>query len=401
MDSVQTRAMDTSRAVTAAAVTTARLYFVDHLRAALVILVVVHHVAVVYGAAAPYYYVDPPPAPSLASLILFVFVLFNQAWFMGALFLLAGYFTPAAYDRKGAPRFLKDRLLRLGIPLIFFMFVLGPITAIGLFLPPAPVIPIALTWENFWRIYPDLIGLGPLWFVALLLVFSLGYIVWRLMVGSGSPSEQSTAPPPRLPAIALFIVALAAASYLMRIVVPMGRTVLDFPTLAYLPQYLSFFVLGALAWRRDWLRALPARLGWIGCGIAVLATLLLFPIPLLGILGGTFRFLGNGSWPSAVYALWDSAFAVGVVLASIALFRRYFDGASALGSFLAQQSYAVYIIHSTLIVVVSYGLYLLYPRASVDPGTLLKFAIATILTVPISYGAAWLVRKLPGVGRIV
>ncbi len=401
MASVRTRAIETAHASMQTAATTARLFFVDHLRAALVILVVVHHVAVVYSAAAPYYYVDPPPAPSLSSLILFVFVLFNQAWFMGALFLLAGYFTPAAYERKGAPRFLKDRLWRLGIPLIFFMFVLGPITAIGLFLPPAPVIPIALTWETFWRVYPDLIGLGPLWFVALLLVFSLGYIAWRQMVGSGRQAEQSTAPPPRLPAIALFIVALAAASYLMRIVVPMGRTVLDFPTLAYLPQYLSFFVLGALAWRRDWLRTLPTRLGWVGFGIAGLATLLLFPVPLLGILGGTFRFLGNGSWPSAVYALWDSAFAVGLVLASIALFRRYFDGASALGSFLARQSYAVYIIHSTVIVVVAYGLYLVYTRAAVDPGTLLRFVIATILTVPISYGAAWLVRKLPGVGRVL
>ena len=401
MDSTQTQAIGTPRTTAQTAAMTDRLYFVDHLRAALVILVVVHHVAVVYGASAPYYYVDPPPGPSLTSLILFVFVLFNQAWFMGALFLLAGYFTPAAYDRKGAPRFLKDRLLRLGIPLIFFMFVLGPITAIGLFLPPAPVIPIALTWENFWRVYPDLIGLGPLWFVALLLVFSLGYIAWRQLVGHGRRGEQSTAAPPRLPAIALFIVALAAASYLMRIVVPMGRTVLDFPTLAYLPQYLSFFVLGVIAWRRDWLRTLPTRLGWVGLGIAVGATLLLFPIPLLGILGGTFRFLGNGSWSSAVYALWDSAFAVGLVLASIALFRRYFGSTSTLGTFLAQQSYAVYIIHSTLIVIIAYGLYLAYARVEFDPGTLLKFAVGTILVVPASYAAAWLVRRLPGVGRIM
>ncbi|HRW46451.1 MAG TPA: acyltransferase family protein [Caldilinea sp.] len=401
MDSTQTQAIGTPRTTAQTAAITDRLYFVDHLRAALVILVVVHHVAVVYGASAPYYYVDPPPGPSLASLILFVFVLFNQAWFMGALFLLAGYFTPAAYDRKGAPRFLKDRLLRLSIPLIFFMFVLGPITAIGLFLPPAPVIPIALTWENFWRVYPDLIGLGPLWFVALLLVFSLGYIAWRQLVGHGRRGEQSTAAPPRLPAIALFIVALAAASYLMRIVVPMGRTVLDFPTLAYLPQYLSFFVLGVIAWRRDWLRTLPTRLGWVGLGIAVVSTLLLFPIPLLGILGGTFRFLGNGSWSSAVYALWDSAFAVGLVLASITLFRRYFGSTSTLGTFLAQQSYAVYIIHSTLIVIIAYGLYLAYARVEFDPGTLLKFAVGTILVVPASYAAAWLVRRLPGVGRIM
>lgn len=37
-----------------------RLFFIDHLRAALVILVVLHHVAMVYGASAPFYYVEPP-----------------------------------------------------------------------------------------------------------------------------------------------------------------------------------------------------------------------------------------------------------------------------------------------------------------------------------------------------
>ena len=36
-----------------------RLFFVDHLRAALVILVVLHHVAMVYGGIQPFYYLEP------------------------------------------------------------------------------------------------------------------------------------------------------------------------------------------------------------------------------------------------------------------------------------------------------------------------------------------------------
>jgi len=72
-----------------------RLFFADHLRAALVILVVLHHVAAVYGASIPwYYYIDPPADNVFAFLALLVFMLFNQAWFMGAFYLLAGHFTP-------------------------------------------------------------------------------------------------------------------------------------------------------------------------------------------------------------------------------------------------------------------------------------------------------------------
>lgn len=52
----------------------------------------------------------------------------NQAFFMGLFFLLAGYFTPPALARKGATRFVIARLLRLGLPLLFYGLVLGPAT---------------------------------------------------------------------------------------------------------------------------------------------------------------------------------------------------------------------------------------------------------------------------------
>jgi len=49
---------------------------------------------------------------------------FLQAWFMGFLFLLAGYFVPISFDRKGAGKFVADRAYRLGTPsLIYVVFV--------------------------------------------------------------------------------------------------------------------------------------------------------------------------------------------------------------------------------------------------------------------------------------
>ncbi len=215
-----------------------------------------------------------------------------------------------------------------------------------------------------------------------------------------SPPTWSSLPP-SYRKIGIFVLALALASYLLRIIVPMGKTVLDFPTLAYLPQYLSFFVLGVIAYRRDWFRAVPSSMGRRGFVAAVVATLVLFPIPILGILGGTFGFLGNGTWPSAVYALWDSIFAVGMTLAAIPFFRRYFNAQNKLGTLLSQESYAVYIIHCPIIVMLAYTLYLLYALWELDPGTLLKFGIASIIVVPICFAAAYMIRKIPGVARIL
>jgi peptidoglycan/LPS O-acetylase OafA/YrhL len=384
-----------------AAVKTSRLFFADHLRAALIILVVLHHVAVVYGATSPFWYFDSPKgADTLGGLILFIFVLFNQAWFMGALFLLSGYFTPGSFNRKGSSSFFKDRLIRLGIPLVIFYFVLSPLSAIGIWLEPIPQIEGSLTWQSYWQTYPYLLDLGVAWFLALLLIFSIGYVVWRKLTNERPSSTKSEYSPPSYLGVTVFILGLALVSYLFRIIIPMGKTLLDFPTLAYLPQYLSFFIVGAVAYRRDWFRTVSDRMGKIGFAVAMLASLILFPLAIASILQGESHFGGNGSWQSAVYTLWDSTFAVGMVLASITFFRRYFNGESSLGRLLAQQSYAVYLIHVPIII------FLAYMLRGIDIGgyhfgPLLKFGLAAVIIVPICFVVAWLLRKIPGVSRVI
>jgi glucan biosynthesis protein C len=102
-----------------------RLIFVDHLRAALIILVVLHHLDVIYAANIGFYYIEPAYADVLALIVLVIFQLINQAYFMGFFFLISGYFTPSSLERKGLRVFLEDRLIRLGIPLLVFTFATG------------------------------------------------------------------------------------------------------------------------------------------------------------------------------------------------------------------------------------------------------------------------------------
>lgn len=377
---------------------TSRLFFLDHLRAALVILVVLHHLAVIYGAVAPFYYAEPPLNDALAFLILLVFVLSNQAWFMGALFLISGYFTPGSFDRKGSSSFLKNRLIRLGIPLIVFIFILSPISSIGYWQMPSSL--TGITAPLTWAMYPNLLGMGPMWFVALLLVFDFGYAAWRWLTRNRTSSSGSESSPPTYLGLGAFILILALLSYLIRMIIPMGKYVLDFPTLAYLPQYLSFFVLGTVAYRRNWFRTLPGSMGVVGFVTVVAATVLLFPLALSGRLfsldltapGG---FMGNGTWQSAVYTLWDSIFAVGLSLAAITFFRRFFNKESKFGTFLSQQSYAVYLIHTPIIVFVTIAL------IGIDLRPLLKFGLAAVMALPICFALAYLIRKIPGVSRVL
>lgn len=367
------------------ATSSSRLVFADHLRAALTILVVLHHLAVIYGASALFYYLEPPKNDPLASLVLLAFVLMNQAYFMGFFFLISGYFTPGSFDHKGSASFLKDRLLRLGIPLVVFMLVLGPIASIGLYYWTGITTP-------FIQLYPNLIGVGPLWFVEMLLFFIFGYLIWRYNRPQAPPTERVFRPPSYL-AVGLFILALAASSYVMRIVVPMGVSIpfFGFPTLSYLPQYLSFFILGAIAFRRNWFQTIPGSMGRIGFVVALLASFALAPLALSRGLA----FLGHGTFQSAAYALWDSIFSVGICLALLTFFRHFLNHQNRFGRFLSQQAFTVYIIHIPIIVLLAIAI------REIHLESLLKFGLAALMGVPLCFALAFLLRKIPFASRIL
>ena len=92
---------------------------------------------------------------------------------------------------------------------------------------------------------------------------------------------------------------------------------------------------------------------------------------------------------------WDSTFAVGMTLAAITFFRRFFNKKSGLGTFLAQQSYAVYIIHIPLVIFIAYGL------RGIEMASMLKFGLAALIIVPTCFIVAAIIRKIPGVSRII
>lgn len=377
---------------------TVRLFFVDHWRAALVILVVLHHVALVYGAGAPFYYVEPPLNDPLAYIILLVFVLFNQAWFMGALFLIAGYFTPGSFERKGSGPFLKGKLIRLGIPLLVWIFVISPLSSIGYWSIPAEF--TGITDPLSLQAYPFLLGLGVAWFLALLLIFNFGYAAWCRLTKDRTQSATGESTPPGYLGIGVFILVLALVTYLWRMIIPMGTDVFGFPTLSYLPQYLSFFILGSIAYRRDWFRNVPGAMGVVGFVAALVVSVFLFPPAVSGSLfslefAEPVLWLGNGTWQSAAYALWDCTFAVGMSLAALTFFRRFFNKKSAFGTFLAQQSYAVYLIHVPIIVFLGIAL------AGIELSPLPKFVMLSVIVVPVCYVTAWLIRKIPGVSKVI
>ena len=93
---------------------------------------------------------------------------------------MAAYFTPASYDRKGPARFLKDRFLRLGIPILCYDFVIEPLLMYTLY--RAGHYSLGGSYLLWLRKYYTSfhLGTGPLWFIETLLIFALLYALCRL-----------------------------------------------------------------------------------------------------------------------------------------------------------------------------------------------------------------------------
>jgi len=93
-----------------------RLFYLDNLKVCLTVLVIFHHAGQAYGDGGGWAYTPSNPAEVMPWIWHFFSV--NAAFFMGLFFLISGYFVPASYDRQGVKQFVRNKLIRLGLPLL-------------------------------------------------------------------------------------------------------------------------------------------------------------------------------------------------------------------------------------------------------------------------------------------
>ena len=378
--------------------TTSRLLFVDNIRVLLTILVLLFHLMITYAGTGSWYYTEGREDFITGALGAW-FLTVNQAYFMGLFLLISAYFVPGSYDRKGAGRFLKDRLIRLGIPLALYSWIIRPLLAYldpVRFPGPRPPFWSFLT-EGYFR-EEAVFGSGPLWFIETLLIFSLVYVLWRLLA---RPRPAERAVEPRFPIsgfIALFALLLGVAGFLIRLGLPAGWNFvplnLQFPFFA---QYIALFVIGLIAYRRNWLLSLPDRVGRLWLGIAGLMILLFWPLVLGGgaLDKGLDPFRGGWHWQALAYALWESFLCLSMCIGLIYAFRRYADRQGRLTRFLSRNAYTAYLIHEVVIIALAYAVrdVALYP--------LLKWGLVALVAVPLCFGLSSLIRKLPYTDRVL
>lgn len=326
-----------------------RLLFVDNIRWSIIILVLSMHASDTYSPFGNWYYTDRPPL-SLGERVFFAsYQSWLQSFFMALLFFVAAYFTPTSYDHKGAARYVRDRSVRLILPTLFYIFVIGPITEYYISRSWTGGGGFARQWVGHVIDGEWVSGTGPMWFCVVLFGFSLVYACARLAKDGSRPAVPL---PPSPVASLLFMLAMAIGSFVVRLFAPSGTSIINIHP-GDLPQYAFMFTAGILAARGKWLeRPLPSATARMSLGaLAAAAAIWTYIVVRVvthseeaGQLNGGLNLL------SALKCLWEALACVGMSYVLIALFRRYFNEQGPLARFLSRNAFSVYLFHPPIII---------------------------------------------------
>ena len=378
-----------------------RLLYIDNLRITLVILVVLSHVAITYGPVGFWYYYERTDLNSTYILAFFISVM--QAFLVGLFFMISAFFITPALRKKGPGDFLKDRFKRLGIPLVFYIFIITPTILYlnNLFIIGERVNYFLFYYEQFLK--KGIFDAGPLWFLQVLLFFSLFYVILKIirerlrifkgniqLAVQGFPSNRS---------IFLAIICLAMITFFVRIYFPISVATRSL-NIGLSPQYIFLFGLGIFAYKNNWFELITPKKArfWFGIAMGTIAVW-----PLLVLLTGTTGFTGFNiemiagglNWQSFFYSFWEATLSVSLSICIIFLFRFRFNHQTRFASKLSRSSYTVFIIHALIIVLISY----LFRSLALHP--MLKFLLVSLIGIPLCFLVSLYLTRIPFLKKIL
>jgi glucans biosynthesis protein C len=363
-----------------------RLTYIDNLKALVIILVVIVHVAATYSGIAPWFYIEIEHKNlDIASFYAFWFILsFSQAFFMSLFFFIAAYFVPPSLDKKGTKKFIKDRLFRLGIPTAIFIFLIYPVVE----KMARPHINLLDIYQRGITSFRFLSWTGPMWFAAALLMFSIAYIPinqWFIKLTNKYSFSIN------IKNVLALVALITITAFAIRLIYPIPTSVLNF-MLCFFAAYIFMFSMGIIAYRKNIIENISysAAKKWFTAafvfGLPFWILVMYFGINRSELQHSTIR--GGWNFPAFGYALWESFFCVAITIGLIGIFKKHFNTQNALQKSLSDNAFGVYVFHPLTVVATS----VLLKNVSFAP--FLKFILVVLITVPVSFIFASLIRKV-------
>lgn len=323
-------------------------------------------------------------------------VFWLHLWRMGLFFAVSGFLAAMTLGLWGPSRQLRQRLKRIGIPLVVAMLTILPAQKLIVFWffhennPASPSHAYDYTIANLFGWEPH-----HLWFLSYVLVFNVAaVIIWLVLQRGPQLTSRIDRGFRRCLASPLLIPVLAVLSaiplWLGGYVEAPGRVAASLIPLPSAAAYYGiFFLFGWMLFRaRDLLPAVESR-PWVKLAVALSAGLLAY-----------LMFSGTIAVPPALpveptilvvsgVAVWLTMFAVW------GLFAKFLSGARPWVRYLADASYWIYLIHIPILVAVQLAL------AGTGIPAVVRLAIVTSVSIALSLSTYALVVRYTAIGRLL
>jgi surface polysaccharide O-acyltransferase-like enzyme len=334
-------------------------------------------------------------------------VLFNDSFFMAAMFFISGLFVCNSLTAKGAALFLRDRAIRLGIPFLVSILVLVPIAYYPSFLryhfPGTTDFNFLHFWARTLTVGPW--PSGPAWFLWVLLAFdALATALWLLAPRAiAAAGRWLFAARNRSRMLFWLFLAITALAYLPLRLGFGDAAWLEFGPVAVQTSrvllYAAYFLCGMLVGATSlWVGPL-AEAGtlarrwplWAGLAMLFYGAILV----LVYAHHNWVSFVDPPLWWSVGYAMAFVSFSAAMIFTLPAFLLRFTNKDWGLLDWMRPSAYGIFLLHYIFIVWTQYVLYDTTWPAGV------KAAIVFTVTLSMSLLLTLALRKIPLLARVI
>ena len=339
-----------------------RKIYLDNIRWVTVLLVLGYHVCYIFNGVGVLGGI--PEAENIPIFDWFACMVYP--WFRVLLFVIAGMSARYALQKRTAGQFIRERAAKLLIPSTLGLLVIHWITGYlnikiggGLaYIPPALLYPISA-----------ISGIGPLWFIQMLFVFSCVLVLLRKLDKTDSIWELCGKV--NLLAICLlFLPVWAASQFLNMPVLTMYRFGI----------YFLSFLIGYYIFSHDGVQNIIEQIHIPTLCCSIIAAIL------YALRYGRTNFTSPDCLQSALtnFYLWC------VVLTVIGCGKKYWNQEGPFAKYMAKSSFGLYVLHYPVLIVICYILCYHFELAAIW-----NYIIAFVVELAVSLTAYEIMRRVP------
>ncbi|MCK1652497.1 acyltransferase [Bradyrhizobium sp. 149] len=368
----------------------------DRARTFLTLVVLLHHAVI------PYTYFGHTDPTSWAGFD--IVVLATDSFFMAMFFFLSGLFTWPGIARKAPQVFLRDRLLRLGLPFAIAAFTIIPLAYYAIALRHDPGLSFTAFWWKTITVGPW--PSGPIWFVWVLLAFDLtASLLYRVSAHLVDPGNRISLRGFDQPAVFwLLLVVVTTIVYVPALLYFGGSKWFELGPFSVQASrillYFAYFFIGVSVGAANFDRGILSADGqlpkqrWLW----VIATLIPYCL-MWGMIYIKREVLGNPDpqphWYQALYGTFLVLFSGSILLAILAFFLHQKSPGPNLLDRMQADAYGIFLVHYPIALWIQYALF------DYSLPAIVKATTGFVLTVILSWGLTAGLRKIPGASHVL